>query len=214
MMILIGDVHGKFRHYQEIIKSTCESIQLGDFGIGFIKSSTRYSEYAAKTHPESVIYTDCKMPEEHKFIRGNHDAPDKCRKHPNYLGDYGVYQDDIFYLSGAWSIDRQWRTTGIDWWPDEEICMSGLMNAIDLYKIKYPKLVITHDCPIEITKILYPREAIHTRTGQALDRMLEDWQPPLWVFAHHHQSLDFVHGRTRFICLNELEVLDLDTVKI
>jgi hypothetical protein len=42
------------------------------------------------------------LPPEHKFLRGNHDDPKLCGKHPNYLGEYGYLPDDeLFFVSGA-----------------------------------------------------------------------------------------------------------------
>jgi hypothetical protein len=36
-MLLIGDVHGRFRAYKRIIKSAPASIQVGDMGVGFAR---------------------------------------------------------------------------------------------------------------------------------------------------------------------------------
>ena len=56
----------------------------------------------------------------HKFIRGNHDDPQACREHPYWIKD-GLIENDIMYIGGAWSIDREYRTEGVSWWRDEEL---------------------------------------------------------------------------------------------
>jgi hypothetical protein len=43
--------------------------------------------------------------------------------------------------------------------------------------------------------------------------MFDQWQPELWVFGHYHFSRNFKIGKTRFLCLNELEPFELDTNK-
>lgn len=209
-MKFIGDVHGMFSQYLSIVEHDPEeSIQLGDFGIGFRRGG-QYSKCTRMTHPEATQYTDCRPPLHHKFIRGNHDNPDKCREHPNYMGEFGIHKDEIFFVSGSWSIDRAWRTPGVDWWEQEELNYEELQRAIDLFKTSFPRIVISHDCPFEINKVMYPHDPTPTRTSLAFDAMLCEWRPPLWVFAHYHTRKDFVHYGTRFVCLDELQVMRLE----
>lgn len=94
-MFLIGDVHGKFDRYGEILTGLPCSIQLGDMGIGF-----GLDDLFPKADPTK-----------HRFLRGNHDNPELCRRHPNYLGDFG-FEFGIFFISGAFSVDRHLRTMG------------------------------------------------------------------------------------------------------
>lgn len=199
-LLLIGDVHGEFNRYKYIINNQeSESIQLGDLGLGF--PTTSY------TNKHSL--TNCEMLAKHKFIRGNHDNPESCREHPNYLGDYGMYKG-IFYISGAWSIDKKYRTIGVDWWPDEELYYTELYKAIDLFKKNKPKIVISHDCPQIISGLLYPDSNVDTRTGLAMDEMLHCHTPDLWIFAHHHRSENFTKFGTEFRCLDILETFYIE----
>jgi len=201
-MILIGDVHGLFHDYNWMIETYCwdNTLQLGDFGIGF---------------PDSMDVT-IKHEGQHLFIRGNHDNPEVCRKHPNYAGDYGCLSGDyvegryhkLFFISGAWSIDYQWRTPGISWWEDEQLSERELSDAIELYEKEQPEIVVSHDCPFSILQHLYA-QAIPTRTGQAFDVMLKVHEPSVWIFAHHHKSWKRKLGYTNFICLNEMEYLNI-----
>ena len=86
----IGDVHGHIDAYMRVRGNT-PSFQIGDMGLGF---------------PNTALPKGG----EHRFIRGNHDDPAACRKHPNYAGDFGYDPDcDLFYMGGAWSIDGEWR---------------------------------------------------------------------------------------------------------
>lgn len=209
-MILIGDVHNLMYDYKEILKAQIkngetESIILGDVGLGF---------------PTSYDLDTSDVEGNHRFIRGNHDNPEVCRAHPQYLGDYGVLKGDwcgdhhyekMFFMSGAWSIDKDWRTPMISWWPEEELKYNEMSDAISFYKNVEPDIVITHDCPLFVLyDLLYPGGRVFsTATGQALEQMWNHHQPSLWVFAHHHVSKQMKIKDTQFVCLNELEVFHI-----
>lgn len=202
--ILIGDPHGMFYNYREILKTQKAnvSIALGDIGLGFPQS------------PE-LILSD--IPGTNYLLRGNHDNPIVMRKHPNYIGDYGILNgsfiedrfDKLFFLSGAWSIDWQYRTEGLTIWNDEQLSQEELCAAINLHNETKPDIMIAHDCPTMILHHLHPSRVIPTRTSQALDQMVFNHKPNYFIFAHHHISWRKLIDDCMYVCLNELEVLDI-----
>jgi hypothetical protein len=156
------------------------------------------------------------LPDNHKFFRGNHDSPQKCRSHPNYAGDFGFLPDDnLFWCAGAWSIDRAYRQPGISWWPDEELSYEELGKAIDLYSQVKPRFVLSHEAPAKAGKTLlhglmagnaYFTEKLEcsmSRTAEALQQMLDIHQPEQWIFGHYHIDKQFqVAGYdTKFVCV-------------
>lgn len=201
-VVCIGDVHGKTGQYQKIIRQKyldTPTIQLGDMGIGF---------------PETGLH---KMADHHKWFRGNHDNPAKCRKTHNYMGDYGYdWQRDIFWLAGAFSIDREWRVAGVSWWPDEELSYNELSMAIDLYGQVQPKFVVSHEAPARAGRAMLDTlmgpyfsakaECCMSRTSEALQQMFQLHQPKEWVFGHYHVNRSFYVGDypTKFTCVAEL----------
>lgn len=204
-MLLIGDIHALFWDYKEILKrsGTKKSLQLGDYGLGF---------------PDTMKGIDLSdIDGTHLFIRGNHDNPAVCRKNQYYLGDFGILEgsfiDDfftkLFYISGAWSIDRAYRTEGISWWSDEELSYDELSDAVNLYIKEKPDIICSHDCPEEVLQIFYPASAHPTRTAQALSSMFQHHTPSYWFFAHHHKSWRKNVMGCNFVCLNELETIDI-----
>lgn len=192
-MRFIGDTHGKFKEYENIVKDCAASIQVGDFGAGF--------------RPIPDVGT------KHRFIRGNHDNPALCLRHPNWIKD-GTVEDEIFFLGGGFSTDRAERTEGLDYWKDEELSIPELYDAYDVYVATKPKIVVTHECPYGIAGDFFhnptKRWLNPSRTSQALQSMWEVWKPKLWVFGHWHQPRDRLVDGTRVICLGELEFLDID----
>jgi len=94
---LVGDVHGLFNQFLDISESHKNKIiQLGDLGIGFGKNPI--------------------LPKEISFIHGNHDNPEECKVYSNFLGRFGYASTtEIFHVSGAESIDKNYRTPGMSW---------------------------------------------------------------------------------------------------
>lgn len=198
-LTIIGDVHGKYERYYRIIRQTelhPHTVQLGDFGF----------KYNTLTNLD---------PNHHKVLGGNHDNYDIIHKYPHYLGDYGigiVGQVEFFYYRGAYSIDRQYRTVGIDWWENEQVNIDQFLKARELYREIKPKIVITHDCP----EVMVPTYIGNTAriyqniTGWALNELFNIHQPDLWVHGHYHVSKTTTFGKTKFVCLKELETLEID----
>ena len=206
-MWFLGDCHGCFDTYWWIIRHMDQgrgrkidcSIQVGDMGIFDDGDSKRL-----------LVSVD----KQHRFIRGNHDNPELCNHHPNYLGDYGYASSNIFWISGGYSIDRARRTQGIDWWPDEELDTSILRQIIDIYADIKPTIMVSHECPLSIgTYILnkkdgfspdVPRDKIKSKTCQALQAMFDIHKPEIWIFGHYHYYMDQVLDGTRFVGLHEM----------
>ena len=195
---LIGDVHGKYEHYHKIVRQTERhpyTLQIGDFGF----------KYDTLKNVDST---------RHLILPGNHDHYDTCYNHPHFLGDYGytsLNRIDFFYYRGAYSIDRQYRTIGIDWWENEQVNIDQFMKARELYRDIKPEVMITHDCPQDIAlQMLEPGQRVYENiTSWALQELYNIHQPKLWFFAHWHRSVKIQHGNTQFVCLNELETYTL-----
>ncbi len=196
-MRLIGDIHGDKDAYLKAIGDAEESIQVGDFGVGFV---------------------DFQLPDEftdrHRFIRGNHDHPDLCKVKNGWIDD-GKIEGDVMFVGGAKSIDRQYRVEGVSWWRNEELSYSELMYVFDEYLKNKPRVMITHDCPdpvaVEISRSAslnkYEDKSV---TRQAFTNMWMNHKPEIWAFGHWHHSFDRVIMGTRFICLNINEAIDLE----
>ncbi len=145
---------------------------------------------------------------EHRFFRGNHDNPNLCKDHPNHIGDWGYISEmDMFWLSGGYSIDKSYRTIGLDWWDNEEMGYEELLGVIELFGDYKPKIMVSHECPTVIKHdALTNISKLHlvSRTEAALQSMFEVHKPDIWIFGHHHMKIDKVVDGTRFVCLDEM----------
>lgn len=187
----IGDVHGDMQKYLELIKGSQRSVQVGDFGIGFI--------------PNPIDSYDTSK---HRFIRGNHDNPHFCPEQPNWIAD-GTIEDDTMYVGGARSIDYQYRTAGYDWWPEEELNDKDLDAVFEKYINAEPRVMITHDCPHFVAEAIVDTK-IETRTSNCFEDMWKEHKPELWIFGHYHIPVDWTFKETRFVCLDINQAMDID----
>jgi hypothetical protein len=220
-MWFIGDVHSRFKRYMHLIKAPpgggagmdC-SLQLGDMGVGFparymLEASFPASDEEALVAPAKVRETHAPvLSAAHRFIRGNHDHPEMCRRHPCYLGDCGyLHELEMCFVSGGMSVDRDERRFGYDWWPNEELAPATLEEMVRQFGDLKPRIVASHECPTDAKHHAvcnFAKIGIVSRTERALQRMFEAHQPEIWVFAHHHYYADVRVARTRFVGLNEL----------
>lgn len=209
MPVFIGDVHGKFSRYGDILDNTKNTIQVGDMGVGFRRvGGYRDGEFHRNPPYDKMVFGG------HRFIRGNHDNPAVCKRHSQCIQD-GTIEDGMMFIGGAVSIDREFRQKDYNWWEDEELSAEELEVLIEKYITAKPEVMVTHDCPESIAmermvalaggiKLDFP-----SRSRVAFQRMLSAHSPKLWVFGHWHHSIDTVVNGTRFVCLAELEARDL-----
>lgn len=202
---IIGDVHSNTYDDQRAkylnIINMCDSeytIQLGDLGWPY----------------DMLSPLD---PSKHRVLAGNHDhygiIATGLWKH--FLGDFGTFLDDIFFVRGGFSLNHRKLIPGIDWWPEEEISLSLHEYVLSAYRQAKPKIVISHECPLEVARIIglpdklrkwqYNPITFTTKTQNLLQKMLETHQPEAWFFGHYHRSFSMVNYGTYFRCLNILE---------
>jgi predicted phosphodiesterase len=73
--------------------------------------------------------------------------------------------------------------------------------------------MVTHECPERLAHThvhYYEKTQFPSITRQAFDTMFEIHKPELHIYGHWHKTMDRVIEGTRFICLGELNFIDLD----
>lgn len=207
-MRFIGDVHGKFKQYKRFIADCEASIQVGDLGVGFFRNM------GGERVPTQNPPYDAMTRGNHRFIRGNHDNPFVCRNHSQWIAD-GIVENDVMFCGGALSIDKDWRTEGYDWWPEEELTYGEFSIVAEVFATARPRIMVTHECPEAVATIMCALSGrrkldLPSITRQAFQAMFERHQPRIWIYGHWHFPFDLVIEGTRFICLAELQTIDID----
>lgn len=204
--LAVGDIHEQIEVLKEIKEKFpyMKIIQVGDYGIGF--QSPEWDDAADKFNLSNDI----------RFIRGNHDSPDQCKRMKSWIPD-GYIEDGIMFVGGAWSIDQGNRILGVSWWPDEELSDREFDVIVEKYLDEKPDIMITHDCPYDVAFTFFSRIRYiqRTRTSGWFEYMFEMHQPKAWFFGHWHEKHDKTilknGNETRFICLDINETLIIDT---
>ena len=140
---IIGDVHGKYGEYLNITDGAEYSIQVGDMGFNY-------------DHMKGLD------PLHHTFFGGNHDNYDIIKDVSHCHGNYGMRHlgngavgpvFEYFFIRGAYSVDKKYRTPGLSWWEEEELsyktadrCLQNYNRLVNHYN-RPPELVLSHDCP-------------------------------------------------------------------
>jgi len=193
-MIIVGDIHGRLRDLNAIARKHKNEtiVQIGDFGFGF----------------GEMFDIDGSLIESNiRFFRGNHDNPALSNKHPQCLGDFGMFEG-MFFVAGADSIDKGLRIEGLSWWRDEELTIQQFNETIDQYASTKPRVVLSHDCPQSVARDYFGIPEA-SRTRQGLQAMLEIHRPKIWIFGHHHRHFVKEDNKCVFRCLPELQTYDL-----
>jgi len=192
----IGDIHGDTLRYFNITKDREHpTIQVGDFGF-------------KKEHDWHERVIDPTM---HKIVFGNHDYFPSITK-PYSFGYYNefVWQGiKIATVAGAFSIDRQYRTLGRDWFEQEEIAYQAWNIIFDKYELFKPDLIVAHTTPTIATQQIFHFNDI-TRTGEGLQTCLDIHRPSVFIHGHMHKSKRSVVKNTKYVSLAAQEVFDLN----
>lgn len=210
---IIGDIHGMVNDCRAYLLHDFQgsAIQVGDFGIGMGQSDYWHESVDALCKEYDLT-----------FIRGNHDNPAKCKEMYGWIKD-GTVKNNTMFIGGAWSIDNPdaptgWykRTSGVDWWPEEELSDEEFTRILEIYATIKPEIVISHDCPASISNTMFKKSGIikgpwyYNRTSDWLDKFMQVHQPQIYIFGHWHHTALHIHDNTYFMCLGELDYIDLD----
>lgn len=215
-VFLTGDTHGVFTR----LKTFCDTIDtstddimiiLGDVGLNYYldKRDDNKKEYLSKlpltflclhgNHEERAWKIDTYQP---KFIVTDAFSGTVWveEKYPNiwFLNDieeFKLYDKNVLAISGAYSIDKHYRTLmGYKWFPSEQIGRVVMDKYLsDLDKTKTPKfdVVLTHTCPYDYRPIeAFLPNIDQNHVDSRTERFLNDIEHKIdyddWYCGHFH----------------------------
>ncbi len=224
-IIVAGDIHGMWRHLNTLIskKQPKYVLQCGDFGWfpgRKIKSRTRNGMRISGFDPLGVKAGKTEV----YWCPGNHEnweelelrnaTPSEVMPNVFYMrrGATAELPDGriVLFMGGAISIDRNARTPGIDWFPQEIIPYAEIYR-LEQNEIDKVDIVISHTCPLEfkpglMDKIPYKgwEWKFHDPSQEVLSAILEIYKPSLWYFGHFHVNSYGKYDNTEWYCLNDV----------
>ena len=227
-VIVCGDLHGEWGSINKLINKRKPSIilQCGDYGwwpkmhniygISVTGGFGKWSQYGIKNVYQNQ--TSAKI----YWCDGNHEDHWSLREEFNSINGPAEIQKDVLYMKrgsvltlpdgrnvlfvgGAYSIDKQWRKIGWDWFPEETITQKDIEN---LPEVRID-IVISHTCPLEFQDELMTsddgrcRQKFKDPSMLALSYILKKYSPPLWYFGHFHFYKSGRTNGTAWTCLNK-----------
>ena len=193
-ILIIGDIHGYFTVLDAFIKRFEPQLvlQCGDFGIWPGRNVERLAS-GFKTDAGQVVPIH--------FCDGNHENHPKLRKlcEPAManleVGEGVFYQPRgslitlpnghvVLFAGGACSVDKDMRTPGQDWFPEELLTENDFAHFPD---IPFVDVVISHAAPASLKlPPLLDAKKYHDPSRDVLDKVLQRYRPKQWFCAHYH----------------------------
>ena len=222
-MFFLGDTHGEKRFMSDFLDSNEKyCIQLGDFGFIFKYNDYKWNHFIndfQKKYPDKTIFT----------VLGNHENFDSIEKMPQVIkfgarcrkirdNIFAVERGEILQLEGknilcvggADSTDKQWRKSGVSWWPQESISDDQVERAIEnglSDKYESIDIIASHAMPaFFMTKVFV--NPYYSRSDYALEKIYCDLvnngrEIPLWVGGHVHEYAFIEYNDTLVVSLAE-----------
>lgn len=183
-------------------------IVAGDFGYPWDFGCEECDEiFWLETRPYTVLFVD-----------GNHERYDHWAERPCEHWHGGLTQrlspdspirrlcrgevfelsgSRIFTFGGATSVDKQWRTPGADWWPQELPGEQNIEHALatleaNAWQVDY---VVTHTCATRMLRYtLWPSAGWENPSTDVLTEFLDMLEDKLsyrhWYYGHFHRDAD------------------------
>jgi len=213
-ILVIGDLHGNWIPLNILIAKKRPDIilQCGDYGywpkwhntrgIGYPKRQKKWNLYGLKPGKTKIYWCDGNH-EDHWAIKEIIETGN-CEIQPNIFyqprGSTIELPDGrkVLFMGGGESIDKEIRTIGIDWFPEETITQSDIKDLPD-EKID---IIISHTCTIDMYRSIMnikPDNDYRILKGEdpslhGLQFIFEQYKPDLWYFGHFHL---FMKGKIR-----------------
>lgn len=197
--LVIGDIHGNHVWMKRVIDVAVTQgidtiLQTGDFGCWPGQGGADFFDIVSRY----LVKRGVKL----YWVPGNHEDYNQIESwNPNDFNEDGHYENrpNLYYVGkvnrwvwngvsfgsagGAYSIDRKYRSPGVDWWPQEKFSTEDL---IKLKKLQPVDILLTHDSPTT-----NPMPGMKTIVEsqlhqQQMNRVGQHMRPKLWFHGHYH----------------------------
>ncbi len=203
-ILIVGDLHGDWQKINILINKKKPDIilQCGDFGWWPILETKKLDWKLKGIKPnETKIYWCDGNHEEHSYLIQDgliHEMYENI-----YFCSRGSLltlpdKQNVLFIGGADSIDKDRRILNYDWFNEENISNSDFEKMISHKKVD---IIISHTCPKSFDiNILSPK--INDSNRIALDHILQKYKPDLWFFGHWHKFIQGNFNGTKWTCLD------------
>lgn len=212
--LYIGDIHGSWDVLEILVKTAMlrhpdikRVVQVGDAGF-WPRMSIKYW-YSHSSVPVPVFFIDGNHEDHFTLLQNMTTEP--AVRHPAYTGALhiprGFYHDKILYMGGASSIDKDYRTPGHDWFPDESISQKDFETACLNSGNQIVNVMVCHDTTKRgfgyMTPFLFGGglKSCGETDRIALEELFIRAKPKLYIHGHYHGSRHYEIEGCLFIVL-------------
>lgn len=210
---VFGDIHCKYEYLERLIEDLNRDgelthlAQVGDFGYMWPKTRKIIDTKGLSLN----------------FCHGNHEAALALNQYPKDFFPNIVYRPfgsiteidgyRIMWAGGASSIDWEYRTSGVDWFPDHENISKEQLDFA-LSQKKPIHAIICHEHPDKIVwNETFPIFDIGRGNRIALQELLDHFKPEFLFHGHYHLHDHGIYRhadgfKTKWVCLNTIENAD------
>ena len=211
MIYITGDTHGTI-DIHKLNKSNFDDTNLtkedyliicGDFGLIWSNIPSTEEEYWLDWLNKKNYTT--------LFVDGNHENHPLLNSYPeeNWNGGkvhrirdsvlhlmrgqiFTIDSHTFFTMGGADSVDKDWRTPGKSWWPEEMPSNDEYEEAIQNLKLHNHQVdyIITHTAPTSIVNQLIPGIKPPNQLTDVLEAIKIGTKYKHWYFGHFHDDQD------------------------
>lgn len=198
-LLLAGDIHGNLHWHKRIIDYAVRLkvrhiMQLGDYGVWHGSGGERYLKGASDYAVENDVivfflpgnHENYVMLEEYATWEKNEDGHVEILPNIFYVGKVNAWNwhgKRFAAIGGAVSIDKEWRTEGVSWWPQEQLTLEERQLAHSLDPVDY---LLSHDCPTTIPMPNLINNIDSHKHRQAMNRIADALRPKQWFHGHMH----------------------------
>ena len=226
-ILLLGDTHSYQRTHYVISKTPnlngLDIVFLGDGGEGF--GSRTMDEVSLRK-----ISLECEKRDVRLYcIRGNHSNPEIWGRgygfsHLVLVPDYhtGIFPcgKRALRVGGGVSIDRTWRKSGLDYWPDEVTPYKKIGEKHDfLFAHDAPDYFNNDTASLRLgpfSKLLSDDPGLFDdclEQRNVMARIVEDAEVKRCFSGHYHNSKKQLRNKIYYRCLDIEELLEFDASK-
>lgn len=191
-MLVCGDIHGDGCNiamiFQLASRRNCDRVHcVGDFGFfpSFNQSFLETCSELVKRYFIQLSFTDGNH-EDHFYLNSLPELEERFVCEGVEWFWRGKVFEGILNCGGAYSIDKNHRTLGLDWFPSELISVKDLYNCSS----KSAMIVFSHDAPIEVNLFLGKDDENTISNRRMLSSIVNSVQPKILIHGHYHRFYD------------------------
>jgi predicted phosphodiesterase len=216
---VVGDTHGDLSFACKVMKAAERDgvdtiFQVGDFGI--------WSRNDEGTYFLDKLNENSELRGVHWYVTlGNHENYDMVEEfQASATGSFIKVRDNITILGnktavfelqgvkfgsvgGAVSIDREDRTPGVSWWPQENTKYGDVQRFADLVDVVGPvDILFTHDAPDTIDFPGFIKDDPWSNGNRTMmDAVGDIARAKYWFHGHYHRALSYRYKDTHVVGL-------------